>query len=78
MFAEEKVLWLGQTVSDLKRENEELQARVVLSTSPELVAQERSKIEDAEAEIEELEKYSHSIIEATTQFWMSMVQDNQL
>ena len=74
MFAKVKVLRLGQIVVDLKKESEELQARAVPST----LLEHRSKIKEATAQLEELEKLGKSLVKAMTRFWMRVVQDDQL
>ena len=56
MFSEAKIVQLGQIVRDLKKDNEELQAHVVLSTPPKEIIESRSNIEDMKSHIEDCEK----------------------
>ena len=66
MFWEAKIVWLGQIVTDLKKDNEELQAHTVLSTPPEQVMESRSNIEDMTSHIEDCEKMAKEMAKETT------------
>ena len=56
----------------------ELQACTIPSVPPKNVAKCISKIDEAITLLEELEKITNSIPKAMTQFWMRVVQDDQL
>ena len=66
MFWEAKIVWLGQIVTDLKKDNEELQAHTVLSTPPKQVIESRSNIEDTTSHIEDCEKMAKEMAKETT------------
>ena len=77
-FVEEKMLRLGHIAVELTKENEEQRVRAVPSTSLEKLVERIGTLEYVITQIEDLEKYFQSIIEETTQYLMSVVQDEQL
>ena len=56
MLAKEKVSRLGNVITDIRKENKELQARMVPRTPPEWSAERKDAIEEVVIEIIELEK----------------------
>ena len=68
MSAKAKIVRLGQIVTELKKENEELQARAVPSTPPYQVVERRGKREDVVVHIKDCEKMAKAMVEETTHF----------
>ena len=52
IFAEAKTLRLGKIIAELKKENEEMQAREFPSTCPKQIAKCKGNIEDTTDQIE--------------------------
>ena len=50
----------------------------VPTTPPEQLATLKRKIKDAVTQVEYYEKMANNLADETAQFWMSMVQDEQL
>ena len=47
-------------------------------TAPEQVAERKSAIEEIAAQFDDMEQDAKKVTEATTQFWGSVVQDEQI
>ena len=54
-----------------------LNSLVQPTTPPEQVAKRKASIEDISTQFESMEQEAKTIMEATTQFWQSIVQDEQ-
>ena len=65
-------------IIDLNKENEDLQAWVVLGTLLEHIIEHKGKIKYAVAKIDDCEKMTKTLLDEKTEFWMSVVQDEQL
>ena len=78
MVVEEKYLWLGQFITDLRGYLKELQEQMTPRTPPEQVVECKTKIEEVYAQLEESEKDTKAITYYTAQFLGSVVQDEQL
>ena len=72
------MLRLGHIVIDLKKENEELQARVIPSTPIEMITEHGSRIDTMTIHMEKIKKFANSIAKAITKYWTNIVQDEQL
>ena len=62
----------------MKSENSVLEALVHATTPPEQIVVQKSAIEDLETQLKELEQEAKKVVDATTQFWGNIVQDEQL
>ena len=73
-----KAKHLGETIFKLQDTNLMLNALVQPTTPPEQVAERKASIEEIVTQFKTMEQKANTIMEMTTQFWQSVVQDVQL
>ena len=75
---EAKVQRLGMIIAQLEHNNNILNALVHLETLPRKIPKRKSAIEDVVTHLEEMKQEVKKVIDATMQFWGSVVQNEQL
>ena len=78
LTAVSKAKRLGETIVKLQDTNLLLNALVHPETPPEQVAEHKNSIEEIVADFETMEQEAKTIMEAMTQFWKSIVQDEKI
>ena len=73
-----KAKWHREVIAQLQLDNNLLNAMVYADTPPEQVTEQKSVIEEIATYFEETKQDAKNIMEATTQFWGSVIQDEQL
>ena len=69
---------MGQTLVQLQDTDLLLQAQVQPTMPPEQVAERKNSIEEITTQFGTMEQEVKTVMEATTQFWQSIVQDELL
>ena len=73
-----KAQWLGQTLIQLHDHNLLLHAQAQPTTLLEQVAERKASLEEIATQFSHMKQEAKFIMEETTQFWQSIVQDEQL
>ena len=71
----EKAKWLGQTIVQIQDTNLMLNALVQPMMLPKHVVEWKASIEEIKTQFESMEQEAKTIMEVTTYFWQSVVQD---
>ena len=69
---------LGEFIAQLQLDHIILNSMVHPETPPEQVPERKSAIEEIAAQFDDMEKDAKKVMEETTQFWGSVIQDEQL
>ena len=69
---------LGEVISQLQLTNNLLNSLAYLDTPPTQITEQKNTIEELVAQLEAMEQEAKMIADETTQFWQSVVQDDQL
>ena len=69
---------LGAIIAQLQRDNSILETLVHPATPLEKIAEQKSAIAYLETQLDEMEQEAKKMTDATTYFWESVVQDEQL